>query len=270
MIIDGFLFFNELDLLEIRLEIMNPFVDKFVIVESDTTFSGIHKEFILENELDRFSKYKDKIIYHKVFYSDKIYENTWQGHQRNEIYKGIEKINNLKEDDIIIISDLDEIPDLSDIDLRLDTVNTIVTYFYYFYLNYRIISAKWKSQCILTMDCLNKIYDNKPEYVRRGILPGNINIRESRNYIQNKGWHFSYLYGDNRLVENIQQKVRSFSQHQDYNKEEYMNAITLETKIKNMTDIFNRDYTYEVITDLSYLPRYILNNIDKYSHLIKK
>ena len=64
--IDCFLFFQELDLLEIRLKYLNNYVDYFVIVESCQTFSGVDKDYVFEKNRERFEEYKEKIIYHKV------------------------------------------------------------------------------------------------------------------------------------------------------------------------------------------------------------
>ncbi|GLB49957.1 glycosyltransferase family 17 protein [Neptunitalea lumnitzerae] len=112
-IIDGFTFFNELDLLEIRLAYLYDIVDYFVIVEADTTFSGAKKEYILEQHLDRFEAYKDKIIYLPVLMPDFAEEAkvAWkrEEYQRNCISEGVKKIA-LDPTDIILIGDLDEIP----------------------------------------------------------------------------------------------------------------------------------------------------------------
>ena len=66
MLIDSFLFFQELDLLEIRLEYLYPFVDHFIIIEAKQSFKGSPKRFIFEQNRERYKKYLDKIIYHKI------------------------------------------------------------------------------------------------------------------------------------------------------------------------------------------------------------
>ena len=108
-IIDSFLFFNEIDLLEIRFNILYDYVDYFIITESDTTFSGNKKElFFLKNE-SKFDKFKDKIIYNPIKIPDNI-SVTWD----REIYQRNSPIEKIKEisdnNDLIITSDLDEIP----------------------------------------------------------------------------------------------------------------------------------------------------------------
>lgn len=135
-VIDTFTFFNELDLLEKRLVYMDPYVDYFVISESPTTHSGNEKPFYFEQNADRFSKWKDKIVYIKTkplgdgFWDREKYkhliinhsnrEDSWErwereGQQRFAIE---EELKNFDDTDIVIHSDLDEIPDMSKVDLN--------------------------------------------------------------------------------------------------------------------------------------------------------
>lgn len=114
-IIDCFIFFNELDLLEIRLRYLYKSVDYFVIVESDTTFNGENKKFNLKDNINRFKDFEDKIIYISLKMKDfpKKKNIAWERekYQRNSIKKGLSEIN-LNKEDLILISDLDEIPNI--------------------------------------------------------------------------------------------------------------------------------------------------------------
>jgi beta-1,4-mannosyl-glycoprotein beta-1,4-N-acetylglucosaminyltransferase len=139
-VIDCFTFFNELDILEKRLTYMDPYVYKFILCEAPTTFTGNEKPFYFEENKDRFSKWADKIIHIKtkplgdgfwdseknrhriVDYSEegKKSEETFkfwerEGQQRSAIEEELKK---LSDDDIIIFSDVDEIPNMSKIDLN--------------------------------------------------------------------------------------------------------------------------------------------------------
>jgi len=115
--IDCFTFFNELDLLEIRLKYLYPVVDYFVIVESDTSFNGKNKELIFKKNKGKFKDYSDKIIYlsikMKSFFDSGLNseEAVWERekYQRNCINDGLRTLN-LEQDDLILISDIDEIP----------------------------------------------------------------------------------------------------------------------------------------------------------------
>ena len=108
MIYDCFMYFDEDMLLDLRLNVMNKFVDFFVIVESKYTHQGKVKDKKLN--LSDFKKFKDKIIH---IYNESKFENynSWEkeNFQRNLIMEGI---NKAKPDDYILISDLDEIPNL--------------------------------------------------------------------------------------------------------------------------------------------------------------
>ena len=115
MIYDCFTFFNELDILELRLNILYKYVDKFVIVEGNKTHTGKDKDFIFEQNKNRFEKFLDKIIYIKVedfpsLENSQTSEdgNKWlyENYQRDAIMRGLTEC---KDDDIIITSDCDEI-----------------------------------------------------------------------------------------------------------------------------------------------------------------
>ena len=97
MIIDCFPFFNELDLLEIRLNVLNDVVDKFVLVEASKTQSLIDKPFYFEENKDRYSKFLDKIIHVKI--TDYPKKDGWamENYQRNCIVKGLQQLE-LKEE----------------------------------------------------------------------------------------------------------------------------------------------------------------------------
>ena len=103
-IYDAFLFFNELDLLEIRLNVLNEYVDYFVIAECELTFQNGVKEFVFEKNKERFVKFLDKIIYVKS-YKEQVPQTLdhWgrEQWQRNQLRRGL---NNLNHDDIIILS----------------------------------------------------------------------------------------------------------------------------------------------------------------------
>ena len=125
-IIDSILFFNELDLLELRLEELYDHVDIFLIVESDKTFTGKPKSLFYKNNSNRFSKWSDKICHYVVddmptsvtneeltnfttIESQKTIEFYREAHQRNSIGRALKELD-IKFDDIVIVSDVDEFP----------------------------------------------------------------------------------------------------------------------------------------------------------------
>src|ERR1035438_146655 len=137
MIYDCFTFFNELDLLEIRLNILDKTVDKFVLVEATKTHQGKEKPLHFSENKKRFEKFLPKII-HVIVDDYPEYEgkSAWilEQHQRNMIQTGL---NNCKPDDIILISDVDEIPN-SDKILEYKNKSGIKIFrqrMFYYYIN---------------------------------------------------------------------------------------------------------------------------------------
>ena len=118
-IIDCFIFYNELDLLTYRFNLLNNIVDYFIIVESTHTFIGKEKKLFFNENKHLFENFRNKIIhiivddfpykYHNVnICNNDVWNNEY--FQRNAISRGINYIKDLSEYDLIIISDLDEIP----------------------------------------------------------------------------------------------------------------------------------------------------------------
>ena len=137
MIYDCFTFFNELDLLEIRLNTLNAVVDKFVLVEATLTHQGKPKPLYFDENKAKFESFSDKIIHIIV---DKYPENTnddawiYERYQRNMIKEGL---TNCKPDDVIIVSDIDEIPNPSKITEYKNKkgIKVFKQKMYYYFLN---------------------------------------------------------------------------------------------------------------------------------------
>ena len=289
MIIDCFIFFNELNMLKFRLEEMNDYVDYFVIVESELTHTGNKKELFFKKNKKMFDKFKNKIIY---VVSELPTDIKWNGIdciidilgnpkwpnkgeiesyirsgtieswvreflQRKDIMIGLNKLN-LSEEDVIMISDVDEIIDtdflqnIKNGDIGTGLVNTkngghtVWQNLYYYNLECTYIH-KWNRFVICNYGKLKEIGDcNAIRFVELPI---------KGNY----GWHFSY-FGD---IDYIIYKIKSFS-HQEYNKNEILNKESIEDKIKNKIDLFSRDsgiqgkmWNYEKFNENGYWPKKI-------------
>lgn len=227
MIYDCFSFFNELDILEIRLNTLNEVVDKFVLVEAPWTFTGNPKPLYFEENKERFKPFLDKII-HIVADQPPVSpnvterENAWirESHQRNSINAGL---NNAKNNDLIIISDLDEIPNpqiirkiISSNNLNHHILN-LNLYNYAFFLNNLCISSPiWTGgPQMLTIATFRDPATYKSitpsEYAPKcaNPLPSATFIRFAphKKNVKNAGWHFSYMGG----IKAIQKKLLSFS-----------------------------------------------------------
>jgi beta-1,4-mannosyl-glycoprotein beta-1,4-N-acetylglucosaminyltransferase len=253
-IVDAFIFYNELDILNYRLATLYPYVDYFVIIESKYTFSGKEKPLFYKNHMDDFKPYHNKIIHIVLDTAPYIYPNInystkqqWENeaYQRNAIKLGIDQLK-LSDRDFIIISDVDEIIDyhiLTAIKNRILEISiaSLEQDFYYYNLNSKIKEIWCKSKLI--------------SYHMFQTL--NISCEEIRSFknvtcIKNAGWHLSY-FGDKYFIQN---KIQNFS-HQEYNNSTYTDLTAIETNMIKQRDMFNRPsqpITKISIKDNSYLP----------------
>jgi beta-1,4-mannosyl-glycoprotein beta-1,4-N-acetylglucosaminyltransferase len=250
-IIDCFIFYNELELLTYRLNILNDVVDYFIIVESTHTFVG--KEKILYFELNKhlFDFCKDKIIH--VIVDDFPYKypncdisktQQWDNErfQRNQIKRGLDNLS-LNDDDVIIITDLDEIPDpntllkIKNNDIQI-TIQSLDMGLYYYNLN-TIAYISWWEGKIMTYNIFKQL---------------NLTCSEIRFYkcvrLPYCGWHLSY-FGDSNYIRN---KIINFS-HQEYNNDIFTNIDFINQKINNNEYLFdNKPIKFISIQDNQYLP----------------
>lgn len=281
-IYDTFNFFNELDLLEIRLNILDEFVDHFVIVEASVTHSGKEKPFYYEENKERFSRFKDKIInlkvmdtpnhfnnlkntddetLNKIFHyintqTNRFNRNTQQDYGRDFFQKECIRraLTECKDDDIIIYSDLDEIPNpeiiknLGELNLN-DNIYRLNQDMYVYYLNV-LKEHNWFGSRILTYKKLKGLSLNEV----RGDNTLSVELK-------NGGWHFSFMGGK----EMVKEKITSYSAR-DLASQKVVNSI--ESNMDNNIDPFFRGSMQVVKIDETY-PDYILNNLDKYKHMIK-
>ncbi len=236
-IYDCFLFFNEIELLKIRMHTLYDHVDKFVLVESAETHQGKPKALCFDQNKELFAQFADKIIYiplHERLNTD----DPWvrENYQRNQIVRGLKECNN---HDIILISDLDEIADPKCFnELRyhlmrgkrhyIGTTQKMYTYF----LNR--FSSLWHGTVATTYRSLK---DHSPQYFR--------NRRNKGLRLPNSGWHFTYIGGLDKVVE----KLEAFA-HSEENTEGKKNRESL---LKRMND------GSFVEIDASY-PKYIVDN----------
>lgn len=263
---DCFLFNNELDVLEIRLNELYDHVDYFYIVEASVTHSGKPKPLYLKEALEhtnRFDKFKSKIInidtdldLTKSVLVDKNMTDAWnrENIQRNYLMSVMLKAS---ADDIILLSDADEIPSKAFIDARKQVPKekhpflVCKQYFYYYTFRY----AK-KELCHGTIAFYrNHIGDMMYQDLR--------NARFRLPYVSNAGWHLSFFGSP----EHVKDKIESFA-HTEFGA--HNNIDTIKKNIESGLDIFNRnspDETLMKIENNINVPTYVLNNKEKYKHL---
>jgi beta-1,4-mannosyl-glycoprotein beta-1,4-N-acetylglucosaminyltransferase len=284
------MFFDEEMLLDLRLNILDKFVDKFVIVESSYTHSGKEKKLIFD--INKYSKFKKKINY--IVLKDppkgieEINNNDSEGEisrkeilnalkrenlQRDTIFNGL---NDADKNDWIIISDLDEIPDLSNV--NFNNIKNKIIFFkqkvFYYKLNLELKNLRW----IGTKACRKK-HLKSPQWLRNlkdKIYPKwRVDILFSEKkyidifFIENGGWHFSFV----KKPEDIEKKLKSYLHHREYD----IDPVGID-KIKNLINSKSVIYDHRVDQtqykfgggqklekiDLDFLPRYISSNKEKY------
>lgn len=236
-VIDAFIFYNEIEMLKYRLEYLNDSVDMFVFVEATLTFSGKPNELYYEKNKHLFEKYNHKILHlivdMKDFIDEKIIAWDREKYQRNYIKNGLDQLN-LNDDDIIILSDVDEIPNVKAIEsiksINYNNCNCVFMLeedFYYYNLNNIVANSKW----YLSKIGFYKYFKNIELDKFRGDK-ANVNY----GVINNGGWHFSY-FGNPEFIKN---KIMNFS-HQEFAKETFTNKEHINNCINNSKDLFNRD-----------------------------
>jgi beta-1,4-mannosyl-glycoprotein beta-1,4-N-acetylglucosaminyltransferase len=284
------MFFDEEMLLELRLNTLDKFVDKFVIVESAYTHSGKEKKLIFD--INKYSKFKEKIDYiivrdlphgiEQIGKDDSNLEITnkeimnalrRENFQRNTIKQGLINAN---DNDWIIISDLDEIPDLSNI--NFNSINKKIIFFkqkvFYYKLNLELKTLRW----IGSKACKKK-YLKSPQWLRNvkdKIYPKwrlDIIFSEKRYnsvfFLENGGWHFSFV----KKPEDIEKKLKSYLHHREYDLDPLgieniknlikSKAVIYDHRVDQTQYKFGGGQKLEKI-DIKFLPEYIFSQKEKY------
>ena len=288
-IFDCFMYFDEEMILDLRLNILNKYVDYFVIVESIFTHRGEKKE--LKFNLNKFRQFKDKIIY--LIYnqvpknleiinkedtekekSDKLIMNAIfrENEQRNFIEKGLE---NAKDEDVILISDVDEIPNLDNLDFNQihQKIFIFEQNMFYYKFNLKLPDFSWKG----TKGCKKKYFKN-PQWLR------NIKDRKYPFYridtffsekkyinckiIKNGGWHFTNI----KTAEEIKNKLKSYLHHIEFD-ENPLSTNQINQIMKDKIAVYNLSVDQRQNKlggnklenyPVQNLPKFLVENIEKY------
>ena len=295
-IFDCFMYFDEDTVLDVRLNYLNEYVDKFVIIEAEYNHKGEKRE--PKFDIKKFESFKDKIIYllvnqevpgmyeiNELDSNDKkIGKNIMnalkrENFQRNSILNGLADAS---DEDWIIISDLDEIPNLKDNDIK--KIKSPIVFFkqlmmyYKFNLileNYTWIGSKaCRKKDLKSPQWLRNIKDRAYSWWRLDTLFSETKYIKVKT-INNGGWHFSYL----KSPEDIEKKLKSYLHHSEYElnpidikdiKEMIENKMTVyNLKVDSKSNKFNDGNVLKKI-DLNLLPNYILKNKDKFINWIEE
>ena len=290
-IFDCFQYYDEDLLLDFRLNCLNEYVHKFIIVESCYTHSGEKRKLLFD--INKFKFFKNKITY---LISDKLPDNLLKRNnndtfdqtnskiilntisrevlQRNKISEGIKEA---EPEDIIIISDLDEIPNLENFNFR-EVKSKLILFtqkFYHYRFNLKLDNSNWygskacKKKHLLSPQWLRNIKSKKYPFWRLDTLFSKTKYQDIHT-ISPGGWHFSNL----KSAEGIEKKMRTYGHHREYE----LNPIG----VNGIKDIINnKKAIYNLNTDqrnskfgmgetlveeqLSELPKYLNENKKKYS-----
>ena len=277
MIYDCFTFYNELDVLEIRLNTLANTVDRFVLVEATRTHSNLPKRLYFEENKARFAKYLDKIV-HLVVDEYPEYRNSWtfENHQRNAIAKGLIHCN---DDDIVLISDADEIPrpEMLLKVLGFPGITCLLQDLYFYFANYldtkhlvwsggtKVLKYKVIRNNLLEERFVVYNSGTFPHYLNRGTTMTKIRLYTDCWYVPMGGWHFSYLGG----VDAIKSKFQAFA-HQEYNTSAMLDQDRLQRLIDSGQDIFGRpDHKFLAVRMDEDFPLFLRHNQQRFPKLLR-
>lgn len=259
-IIDCFIFYNELDILDMRLHELDEHVDLFVLIEAKHTFSLQDKPLYYQENKSKFDKFNHKIKSFVIEDLPNVSGVNWdrEWYSRNYINRALNELNTDNEA-IILISDVDEIPNpkkFDEIKFRLinNRVSKLVLCQRFFYYNFEC-ENKEKNRQQKSRNTIAILYHNlkktTPQYLR--------GHRGTFKRVVDGGWHCSYFGGINRIID----KIKQFS-HQEYNNEKYLEEGKILKHIKEKTDIFDRTNEKWEFNDVSQDL-----NLPKYYYLLK-
>ena len=291
-IFDCFMYFDEDLVLDLRLNTLNNAVDYFVIVESIYTHRGEKRD--LKFDIKKYSKFKDKIIYciydlepkgidvvnnedNESIKSIKYIFNAGkrENGQRNYISSGL---INAKDDDVIMISDVDEIPNLININFNkmIDKIYLFKQDMFYYKFNLQIPNFKWvgtkacKKKNLISPQWLRNVKDRKYPFYRLDTLFSETKYTNVE-IIESGGWHFSNI----KTAKQIEHKLKSYLHHREFDLEP-LTISEIEKIIKNKKAIYDLKVDKKINKigngselvkfDLDKLPKFLNDNKNLYSN----
>ena len=277
MVIDCIPFFNELDILKLRLHILDPLVDRFVIEEATHTFSGLPKDLCFEKNREMFEEFLPKITHLVVDNSPKeISTHERDKFQKNALAKAL---TDASDEDVLILSDVDEIPNpavLQELVKRFDPdkIYHLAQRNFYCYLNMEEVSGNLLSITGEFPGVERRMWLGTKVFAKKNIPEsGIIDLREispedPRSVrIADGGWHFGYMGSchETDVSRRVGTKVVAAA-HQEYNTEDVLAEV--KDRLILGEDIFGRNAVFQwAVVDESY-PQYLLEHKSEYDYLI--
>ena len=253
-VFDCFIFNNELDLLELRLDYLKDTVDIFVIVEAKLTFTNKEKEkyyaYEYINKLPIYLRKKIRYVQLNPFhFPEEIKKDPWKMEKfvRDSLLFGLSDISYF---DFLWISDVDEIPNKN----KVFKLGRLSMFFSYYKMN---LLKKFPWERFSKAINGKHIFNRKPSFIRK-------NKWNNGFKVNNGGWHFSFLMSPNM----IREKVKSYS-HTEFDKNEFISLENIQQSIKNKRDLFGRaNEELYLERDLSFLPDIVVDNPHSYKDFI--
>ena len=267
MLIDAFTYFNEKELVELRLKYLNPIVDYFVVIESNITFTGKEKKWNFPEVLKgRLKEFSHKIQYHQLNINLEEIKNeeSWiidgvkgddfwriENFQRNYIKTACKQFS---DNDILIISDLDEIPSIKKLNFILSSdfkkIAPVALEQYLFHLDCNFLRLEsWKGSIVTTIEICNKFSPQKFRTLRNKI-----------SYFTDSGWSFSSFGG----YERVKQKIESYA-HSEHNNDKFKNREHIINCQKTGADLFHRKVKSKKV-DKNFFPKDLLKLMEENSN----
>ncbi|MGL4495214.1 MAG: N-acetylglucosaminyltransferase [Beijerinckiaceae bacterium] len=280
-VFDGFTFFKELDVLEIRLNELAPVVDRFVIVEATQTFAGKPKPLTFMENRDRFAPFFDKII-HVVVDDFPPARSAWdrEFHQRRAIMRGL---GDAAPDDFVIISDVDEIPRRTALERVLadgSGANAFTVFgmqeFHHRLNLHRDGFIWWLGSRMVPRHLLRdpqalrklKAIPSKSApwmgpLMRAWQSTGVFRHPVRYNLIEDGGWHFTSMGS----AADVAEKIRSYS-HQEFNTPEFIAEDRIEGLIASGRGLLIPDVKLRMADITKELPAHIGAHRERFAHLL--
>ncbi|KAJ8747375.1 hypothetical protein K2173_011793 [Erythroxylum novogranatense] len=265
---DAVLFSNELDILTIRWKELYPYITKFILLESNSTFTGTPKPLYFANYRDKFKFVEPRLTYGTIGGRFKTRENPFieEAYQRVALDQLI-RVAGISDDDLLIMSDVDEIPSRHTINLLrwCDGIPDILhlrlkNYLYSF--EFLVDSKSWRAS-------IHRYQAGKTRYAH---------YRQGDDILADAGWHCSFCF---RHISEFIFKMKAYSHHDRVRFKRFLNPERVQRLICKGADLFDmlpEEYTFkEIIGKMGpiphsysavHLPSYLLENADKYKFLL--
>lgn len=245
------MFYNEIDMLELRMNILDPVVDHFVVCEAAETHSGQPKPYNFAAQQARFDRFRHKIVYVQVDDLTGAGRNSWE-RERYHRARIADGLFDAQPDDWVIVGDCDEIPDpecvgyLKDLPPEADVIKFELA-MYYYDLHHRVQQG-W------AIGAMRHRRESDPNKIRTC-------VHQPWDVYEPAGWHFSYFGGPAQVV----QKVDAFMHAADpVIRDLPRDPAYIAAKIQAGVDLYGRDLVIDRVPLADTLPRYVLDHIETY------